>query len=113
MICAGFLFCPITVLVGEPAGLFATVMPFGVTCSGFLYPIDILPSALQVIARGLPTSWGMEGIIMSVTGSGSGGEIITKLAVALGIAALYLLITHFLFRLVEKRVRVTAVLTTY
>jgi ABC-2 type transport system ATP-binding protein len=71
MICTGFFFCPITVLIGEPAGLFATVMPFGVACSGFLYPIDILPLALQAIARGLPTSWGMENIIMSVTGSGS------------------------------------------
>lgn len=113
MICTGFLFCPITVLVGEPAGLFATVMPFGVVCSGFLYPIDILPSALQAIARGLPTSWGMESIIMAVTGSGSTGDIIIKLIVALALAVVYLLITQILFRLVEKRIRVTAILTTY
>ena len=113
MICVGFLFCPITVLVGEPSGLFATVMPFGVVCSGFLYPIDILPSALQVIARGLPTSWGMESIIMAVSGTGSSGDILTKLAVALALAGIFLVITHFLFRLVEKRVRVTAALITY
>ena len=71
MICAGFIFSPITVLVGEPSGLFAAVMPFGVVCSGFLYPIQLLPAALQVIARGLPTSWAMEGLIMATTGSGS------------------------------------------
>lgn len=113
LISAGFLFCPITVLVGEPSGLFATVMPFGVVCSGFLYPIEILPSGLQVIARGLPTSWGMESIILAVTGDGSGGEIIANLAVALALALVYLLITQVLFSLVEKRVRVTAVLITY
>ncbi len=113
MICAGFIFCPITVLVGEPAGLFATVMPFGVACSGFLYPINILPTALQVIARGLPTSWGMESIIMATTGSGPIGDIVIRWGIALALAIVYLFITQILFRLVERRVRVTAVLTTY
>lgn len=74
MICAGFIFCPITVLVGEPSGLFATVMPFGVVCSGFLYPIHLLPAVLQGIARGMPTSWVMESAIMATTGSGWPGR---------------------------------------
>jgi len=113
MICAGFIFCPITVLVGEPSGLFATVMPFGVACSGFLYPIGILPAALQVIARGLPTSWAMESVIMATTGSGSTWEIVIRWVIALALAVVYLFITQLLFRLVERRVRVTAALTTF
>jgi ABC-type multidrug transport system permease subunit len=113
MICAGFIFCPITVLVGEPSGLFATVMPFGVVCSGFLYPINLLPAALQIIARGLPTSWAMESIIMATTGSGSVWEIVARWAIALALAVVYLFLTQLLFRLVERRVRVTAVLTTF
>jgi ABC-type multidrug transport system permease subunit len=88
-------------------------MPFGVACSGFLYPIDILPSALQVIARGLPTSWGMESVFMSVTGSGSAGDILAKCGIALVLAGVYLVVAQFLFYLVEKRIRVTAALTTY
>lgn len=113
MICAGFIFSPITVLVGEPSGLFAAVMPFGVVCSGFLYPIKLLPAALQFIARGLPTSWAMEGLIMATTGSGATWEMITKWAIALALAAVYLFLAQLLFRLVEWRVRVSAVLTTY
>lgn len=113
MICAGFIFCPITVLVGEPSGLFATVMPFGVVLSGFLYPINLLPTALQVIARGLPTSWAMEGTIMATTGSGSVWDIVTKWAIALALAVAYLVVTHLLFRIVERRVRITAALTTF
>jgi len=113
MICAGFIFCPITVLVGEPSGLFATVMPFGVALSGFLYPIDLLPAAMRVVARGLPTSWAMEGTIMATTGSGSIWEIITRWAIALALAVVYLVATHFLFRLVGRRVRVTAALSEF
>ena len=113
MICAGFIFCPITVLVGEPSGLFATVMPFGVVLSGFLYPINLLPTALQVIARGLPTSWAMEASIMATTGNGSMWDIVIKWAIALGLAVVYLVATHFLFRVVERRVRVTAALMTF
>ncbi len=113
MISAGFIFSPITVLVGEPSGLYATVMPFGVVCSGFLYPIHVLPEALQFIARGLPTSWAMEGVIMAATGSGSTGDIVGKWAIALGLAVVFLFITQVLFRLVEQRIRVTAALTTF
>lgn len=112
IICTGFIFCPITVLIGEPSGFFATVMPFGTACSGFLYPVNILPAALQVIARGLPTSWAMEAVIMSTTGSGSNWDIVIKLLVALALAVGYLFITQLLFRLVEWRVRVTSTLTT-
>ncbi|MFC2039002.1 ABC transporter permease [Chloroflexota bacterium] len=112
LICTGFIFCPITVLVGEPSGLFAMVMPFGVVCSGFLYPISLLPAALRFIARGLPTSWAMESLIMATTGSGSTGEIIGKWAVALLLAMVYLFVTQLLFRLVEWRIRVTAALST-
>ena len=113
MICAGFIFSPITVLVGEPSGLFGAVMPFGVVCSGFLYPIKLLPAALQFIARGLPTSWAMEGTIMATSGSGSALEIVARWAIALALAVVYLILTQLLFRLVEWRVRVSAVLTTY
>ena len=113
MITAGFIFSPVTVLVGEPSGLFATVMPFGVVFSGFLYPINILPEALQFVARGLPTSWAMEGLIMATTGSGSTGEIFGRWGIALGLAVVYLFVTQILFRVVEKRVRVTAALTTF
>jgi len=84
-----------------------------VACSGFLYPIGILPAALQVIARGLPTSWAMESVIMATTGSGSTWEIVIRWVIALALAVVYLFIMQLLFRLVERRVRVTAALTTF
>jgi len=113
MICAGFIFCPITVLVGEPSGLYATVMPFGVVCSGFLYPISFLPPVLQAIARGLPTSWAMEASIMATTGSGSAWQVVARWGIALALAVVYLFVTQLLFRAVERRIRVTAILTTF
>ena len=112
MICAGFIFCPITVLVGEPSGLFAAVMPFGVVCSGFLYPINLLPGVLQAIARVMPTSWAMEASIMATTGSGSVLAVVGRWGIAIALAGLYLFLTQLLFRTVEKRIRVTALLTT-
>jgi ABC-2 type transport system permease protein len=112
IICTGFIFSPITVLLGEPSGLFATVMPFGVACSGFLYPIHLLPSVLQVIARGMPTSWAMESTIMATTGSGSTWEIVLRWGIAFGLSIVYLLLAQLLFRIVERQIRITATLTT-
>lgn len=40
------------------------------------------------------------------------GEIVARWAIALALAGVYLFVTQALFRLVERRVRVTAVLTT-
>ena len=112
MLCAGFIFCPITVLVGEPSGLYAMVMPFGVVCSGFLYPVGYLPPVLQAIARGMPTSWAMESAIMATTGSATAGQIASRWGVAMALALFYLVVTRFLFRLVEWRMRVTSSLNT-
>jgi ABC-type uncharacterized transport system permease subunit len=87
-------------------------MPFGVVCSGFLYPINLLPGVLQAIARGMPTSWAMEASIMATSGSASAWQIVTRWGIALALAGVYLFLTQVLFRMVERRIRVTAALTT-
>jgi ABC-type multidrug transport system permease subunit len=113
MIAAGFIFSPITVLLGGRAGFFNAIMPFGIVFSGFVYPISVLPMAFKVIARMLPTSWAMDGVIHSIAGQVSYWRIAGDWGIALTISLVYLLITHFLLKLVERKVCKTGVLSIY
>ena len=113
LISAGFLFAPLFVVVGGRAGFFNAIVPFGVVCSGFLYPIAILPAGFEAFARLLPTSWAMDGVIRSVQGGGSHWTIIGDWGISLALTAAWLGLTYLLFRAVENRVRVTGVLGPY
>ena len=111
LIDGGFIFTPLLVLVGGRPGFFNAILPFGVVFGGFLYPISLLPAGLQTIARFLPTSWAMDGVIRSVEGGGPAWRIAGDWGVALALTALYLTLTYFMFRKVEERVRVTGILS--
>ena len=113
IISAGFVFAPLFILVGGRGGFFNAIAPFGVVCGGFLYPIGILPVGLEVVARCLPTSWAMSGMIHTVQGTGSNWSIVEDWAVSLGLTIVWLWLTHYGFKKVESRVKVTGVLSTY
>jgi ABC-type multidrug transport system permease subunit len=113
MIAAGFIFSPVAVLMGGRAGFFNAIMPFGVVFSGFLYPISILPMAFKIIARLLPTSWAMDGVIHSIGGQVSMWRIAGDWGIALAISLVYVFLTHALLKVVERKVRRTGVLSIY
>jgi ABC-type polysaccharide/polyol phosphate export permease len=113
MVCASFIYAPLAVLVDARGGVFGAIMPFGVVFSGFLYRVSVMPVGFKVIARLLPTSYSMDGVIHSIEGSVSTWRIAGDWAIALAISAVYLVIAYFLFQVVDKRVRKTGILNTF
>lgn len=106
------MFAPLMVLVGGRSGFFNAITPFGVTFSGFLYPITRLPDGLEIVGRFLPTSWAMDAAIRSAEG-GDTLRIIGDWGAGLALTGAYLMLIYLMFRKVEERVRVTGILSTY
>jgi ABC-2 type transport system permease protein len=113
LVVTSLLLAPLMVLVGGKAGFFNAIMALGVLVSGFLFPIDRLPSGLEIIARLLPTSWAMSGIWQSIKGYDSIWSVIGAWAACILTSAILLGLTYLMFRAVEKRIRITGVLSTY
>jgi ABC-type polysaccharide/polyol phosphate export permease len=113
MVCASFIFAPLAVLVDARGGVFGAIMPFGVVFSGFLYRVSVMPTGFKVIARLLPTSYSMDGVIRSIEGNVSVWRIAGDWGIALAISLVYLAASYFLFRIVDKRVRKTGILSTF
>ncbi len=107
-----FIFVPLFVVVGGRAGFFGAVTAFGMVFSGFVHPVSALPDALRVFAYPLPTSWAMEGIGMALRGDESIMVIAGRWGLSLALSAVYSVVTFWLFRIVDKRVRITGVLGT-
>jgi ABC-type multidrug transport system permease subunit len=111
VIAAGFVFAPLSFLQGARGGFFNAIMPAGTVFSGFLYPVDLLPQGLEMIARLFPTAWAMDAVVRSINGDGSAWQVLGDWAVcALLILALFG-ISAALFRTAERRVRHSGVLS--
>ena len=112
LLCAGFVFSPLIVLLGGRPGLLLGVLPFGLVLSGFLYPVATLPRGAEAIARLLPMSWAMDAVV----GSAAAGTPLRSIAEDWGmtilVSLIYFGLTYAMFVLVERRVRVTAILST-
>jgi len=104
---ASLFFSPMMVLVGGRGGFFNTIIPFGLVLSGFLFPIDRLPLVLKVLARLMPTSWAMDGVRLSLGNGGSWPEIFSSWGMCLLTSVLLGGITYAMFRIVERRIRIT------
>ena len=113
MVCASFIYAPMAILVDARGGVFGAIMPFGVVFSGFLYRVSVMPAGFKVIARMLPTSYAMDGVIRSIEGNASLWRIAGDLGIALAVSLVYLVIAYFLFLIVDKRVRQTGILNTF
>jgi ABC-type multidrug transport system permease subunit len=106
VIVSSFFFAPFAFLAGVRGGFFNAIMPFGVVVGGFLYPIDLLPGSLEVLARFLPTAWAMQATIDSLEGVPT-ATVALDLIAALGLSGLLLLISSWLFLEVEQRARMS------
>lgn len=104
---ASLFFSPMMVLVGGRGGFFNTIIPFGLVLSGFLFPIDRLPVALKVLARLMPTSWAMDGVRLSLGAGGSWAELSTAWGLCLLTSVFLGGVTYVMFRVVERRIRIT------
>jgi len=104
---ASLFFSPLMVLVGGRGGFFNTVIPFGLVLSGFVFPVDKLPVVLVVPARLMPTAWAMDGIRLSLMTGSTWTEIFTSWGLCLLTSVILGVITFCMFRIVERRLRVT------
>jgi ABC-type transport system involved in multi-copper enzyme maturation permease subunit len=107
-----FIFAPIGYLTGMRNGWFAALMPLGAAVSGFLYPIGLLPTGLEAVAKLIPSSWAMEAVVRSVNGAPM-AEVFTDWAVTLLLVFCYLAATVGLFRLAENSARRTGYLARF
>lgn len=113
LVAVSLLFSPLMVLVGGKAGFFNAIIPLAVVLSGFLFPIDRLPFALEIIARFMPTSWAMVSIWQSIDGVNSSWSFVSNILLCVLTSLFMLFVTYFLCRVVERKLRVTGELVTY
>jgi ABC-type multidrug transport system permease subunit len=107
------VFAPILVLVGGRAGFFNGILPFGIILSGFVFPPESLPLVFRVISWIMPTSWAMSGAWQSIKGPESVWTVIFAWIMCI-LASLFLfIVTIFLFRKIEDRIRITGRLGSY
>ncbi len=107
-----FIFAPFYLLTGGRAGFFNAITSFGTACSGFFFPISLLPDAFEVVARLFPTAWAMEALMHSVIPGNPASVIVRGWGIALLLSAFYLIGAYLLMRVVERRVTITGVLGT-
>ena len=111
IISTGFIWAPLFVLVGTRPGFFNAIIPFAVVFGGFLVPIEFLSPTGEAVARVVPTAWTSEAVYYSIRdGSAETGRIVANLGVGLALAVLYFTATWILFRIVERRIRISATL---
>jgi ABC-2 type transport system permease protein len=102
------LFAPFLVLEAGKAGFMNAFIPAGSVLSGFVYPLSTLPRAMELAGRFLPTPWAAEALIGAAIGSRSASDILGRLAMSLLLVVAWTVITWQLFRVVDRRIRVTA-----
>ena len=110
MVAVGFISAPLSVLTGgRYFSYFEMVRPLVMVFSGLIYPVALMSSALQIIARGLPTSWAMDGLMGSVEVTASTGTLVASWGPAIVGSLIYFGMTYYLFKKAEARVRMSGV----
>ena len=84
-------------------------IPINLLC-GFVFPVSVLPGAVQALSRGLSPTYAVELLRMSVWGVEDPGAFWQKLGVMMGLTALYAVLSALLYRRIDRRVRIAATL---
>lgn len=109
LLAIAFILAPFGVLAGRALDPIIAVRPLILVFSGFLYPVSLLPQPFETMARLLPTSWAMDGVIHAAQ-HGDPAQVPLDVAVSLAVSGVYMAVSYVLFRKVEERVRTTAAL---
>jgi ABC-2 type transport system permease protein len=108
----GLVMAPVIALArGRTSGMFTPFLPIIVVFSGFLFPINTLPPGLAAASRILPSSWAMDSVMQAVKGPDSAWAVISGWVYCLLLSAFLLTLTYFLFKMVEKRLRIIGLMT--
>lgn len=107
IIAAALFSTPIMVLIGLRRGdaYYDVVRNLIMIFSGVVYPIAAMPSIFQPVARALPMSYAVDGLLTSIGGLNATANLYETWALTLVFSAFCLRITYLLFRWAETRVR--------
>lgn len=82
-------------------------IPFILLC-GLSFPIEVLPVWLRPVSRCLPPTWAVELLRMAVGGVPSPARFVKKLLVLLPLTLLYALFSAWLYKVIDRQVRISA-----
>lgn len=111
LMATAFILAPFAVLAGRALDPIIAVRPLVLVFSGFLYPVSLLPQPLEIVARLVPTSWAMDGVIHA-TQAGGAERVPLAVGISLAVSAAYLAASYLLFRKVEEQVRIRGTLVS-
>ena len=75
---------------------------------GLSFPIEVLPRWLHPVSRCLPTTWAVELLRSAVAGVMQPGPFFQRLLILLLITAVWVLLALWLFRVIDRQVRISA-----
>jgi ABC-2 type transport system permease protein len=105
VLATAFVCVPFVVLAAGKSGFFSAFVPLGIVLGGFLFPVHLLPLALEVLARLVPTSWSVSAMVDAATGEATAGEMWGYCAASLALSAVWAAATLVMLRRVDHRVR--------
>lgn len=82
-------------------------IPFILLC-GFAFPVSVLPTWLRPISLALSPTWAVDLLRMAVNGVENAGLFIQKLLVLVLLSVGYALFSGWLYRYIDRQVRITA-----
>lgn len=82
-------------------------IPFILLC-GFSFPIAMLPRRLQLVSRALSPTWAVELLRMAVAGVEEARLFWRNLLILLAISGVYALFCAWLYRQIDRQVRISA-----
>jgi ABC-2 type transport system permease protein len=97
-----FAVAPLATLSTGMRAFTNAVIPVGIVLGGFLFPVGALPVWIRPIARMVPISWAVDGLVGAATGWSS-GRVVAHLAVAVAVSAVWAVGAVRLFGVVERR----------
>ena len=77
---------------------------------GFVFPVTILPKAVQAISYALSPTYAVELLRMAVWGVEDTALFWKKFGIMVGITAIYAILSGLLYRRIDRRVRIAATL---
>lgn len=111
LIAITLILAPFVVLArGGRGGFMAIFIIAGIVLGGFVYPVSRLPHAFQIVSRVLPISWGMSSVWQSIGGVSSLSSISQNWGISVFLSLTLLISSYFLFKIIEKRIRVSGTL---
>ncbi len=95
---------------GNYSGMYVPLLPLIMTFSGFLFPVASLPRGLEIASRIIPSSWAMDSVLQAIKGPDSFWAVASGWVYCLLLAVFLMIVTFLLFKVVEKRIRITGLM---